>query len=49
MDLIISIPNLYYKLEEDDLMSDYICSIPNSYGMHKCDSLPNYKLNGKVP
>ena len=43
-----SIPNLYYKLEEDDLMPDYICSSPNAYGMHKCDNLPNYKMEGKV-
>ena len=45
---IFSIPNLYYKLEEDDLMPDYICSAPNTYGMHKCDNLPNYKMDGKV-
>ena len=43
-----SIPNLYYKLEEDDLMPDYICAAPNTYGMHKCDDLPNYKMEGKV-
>ena len=42
------LPNLYYKLEEDDLMPDYICSIPQSFGMHKCDNLPNYKMDGKV-
>ena len=22
---------MYYKLEEDDLLPDYICSIPNRY------------------
>ena len=43
-----SIPNLYYKLEEEDLMPDYICSAPNTYGMHKCDNLPYYKMDGKV-
>ena len=48
MNLKSSIPNLYYKLEEDDLMPDYICSIQNSYGMHKCDNLPTYKIYGKV-
>ena len=42
------LPNLYYKLEEDDLMPDYICSVPQSFGMHKCDNLPNYKMEGKV-
>jgi len=41
------IPNLYYKLEEEDLMPDYICSAPNTYGMHKCDNLPYYKMDGK--
>ena len=41
------IPNLYYKLEEDDLMPDYICAAPNTYGMHKCSDLPNYKQDGK--
>ena len=45
---IPSIPSLYYKLEEDDLMPDYICSVPQSFGMHKCDNLPNYKMEGKV-
>ena len=43
-----SIPNLYYKLEEDDLMPDYICAAPNTFGMHKCTNLPYYKQDGKV-
>ena len=38
-----SIPSLYYKLEEEDLMSAYICSPDSSYGMHKCRNLPHYK------
>ena len=42
------LPHLYYKLEEEDLMPDYICSVPHSFGMHKCDNLPNYKMEGKV-
>ena len=34
------IPNLYYKLVEEDLIPVYICSAPHTYGMHKCDNLP---------
>ena len=37
------IPSLYYKLEEEDLMSAYICSPDSSHGMHKCRDLPSYK------
>ena len=48
MNNIYRIPNLYYKLEEDDLMPDYICAAPNTFGMHKCENLPNFKQDGKV-
>ena len=45
---IPSIPSLYYKLEEDDLMSAFICSSKASNGMHKCVNLPRYKEAGRT-
>ena len=43
-----SIPSLYYTMDDDGGESDYICSKHSSYGMHQCDNLPLYKLDGKV-
>ena len=27
-----SIPNLYYKMDDDNTLPDYICATPNSFG-----------------
>ncbi|XP_023326004.1 voltage-dependent T-type calcium channel subunit alpha-1G [Eurytemora carolleeae] len=41
------IPHLHFQVEEMDLLPDYICAVPNSYGMHKCSQLPPFKMNGE--
>jgi len=41
------IPNLYYKMDDDNTLPDYICATPNSFGMHKCHNLPRYKEDSK--
>jgi hypothetical protein len=41
------IPNLYYKMDDDNTLPDYICATPNSFGMHKCHNLPPYKEDAK--
>ena len=45
--MLFRIPSLSFKLDDDDLMSAYICSKNNNYGMHKCGDLPLYK-NGTL-
>ena len=29
---VFSIPNLYYKMDDDNTLPDYICATPNSFG-----------------
>ena len=42
-----SIPNLYYKMDDDNTLPDYICATPNSFGKVRHKSLTQ-KLGTKI-
>ena len=37
----------YYKSEGEGNMGEFICSQPDSSGMHKCSNLPPYVVDGR--